>query len=128
MTNKEMDLLITDLCARVPYGTVLKVNGLGNVILESVDSYSEIGVKDYTTFLYSIEDVRPYLRPMSSMTDEEINEFIIISDTVLWLGNKRSTCILSLEQMDWLNAHHFDYRGLIEKGLALEAPEGMYKI
>jgi hypothetical protein len=61
------------------------------------------------------------------MTEEEINEFILISDTVFWLGNKRSTCILSLEQMDWLNKHHFDYRGLIEKGLALEAPEGMYK-
>jgi hypothetical protein len=33
----------------------------------------------------------------------------------------------TLETFDWLNAHHFDYRGLIEKGLALEAPEGMYK-
>ena len=76
---------------------------------------------------FIVEEFEPYLRPMSSMTDEEVNEFILISDTVLWLGEKRSTCILSLEQMDWLNAHHFDYRGLIEKGLALEAKEGMYK-
>jgi hypothetical protein len=74
-----------------------------------------------------IDIVKPFLRPMSSMTEEEINEFILISDTALWLGNKRSTCILSLEQMDWLNKNMFDYRGLIEKGLALEAPEGMYK-
>jgi hypothetical protein len=66
---------------------------------------------------------------MSSMTGEGIIEFILIPDTVLWLGKspKMTTCILSLEQMDWLNVHHFDYRGLIEKGLALEAPEGMYK-
>ena len=73
-----------------------------------------------------VVNVRPYLRPMLSMTEEEINEFILISDTVLWLDSKRSTCILSLEQIDWLNTNHFDFRGLIEKGLAIEAPEGMY--
>ena len=93
-------------------------------VLEDVDKDGYIN--DHK--VYKVDDIKPYLRPMSSMTEEEINEFILISDTVFWLGEKRSTCILSLEQMDWLNAHHFDYRRLIEKGLALEAPEGMYKM
>lgn len=33
----------------------------------------------------------------------------------------------SQQVIDWLLAHHFDYRGLIPMGLALEATEGMYK-
>ena len=63
-----------------------------------------------------IENVRLYLRPMSSMTEEEE----IYYNTVY-------TTLKFYKKEDWLNAHHFDYRGLIEKGLALEAPEGMYK-
>ena len=51
---------------------------------------------------------------MSSMTDEEKEEYI-------------NTFLAMWDAVDWLNAHHFDYRGLIEKGLAIEAPEGMYK-
>lgn len=43
-------------------------------------------------------------------------------------GDAKHKCKLSIPEIDWLNAHHFDYRGLIEKGLALEAPEGMYNI
>lgn len=119
MTKEEKQLLLIDLCARLPY-----------------DVQCEIGGLRYGPYTFTGEDVedlidgrtfKPYLRPMSSMAEEEINEFILISDTTLWLGDKRSICILSLKQMDWLNSHHFDYRGLIEKGLALEAPEGMYK-
>ena len=128
MTQKEKQLLLTDLCARLPYGV--------KVHIEYGDSpygpatVTEIDVKHSKlifNFPVPIENCKPYLRPMSSMTEEEINEFILISDTVLWLGDKRSTCILSLEQMEWLNAHHFDYRGLIPMGLALEAKEGIYK-
>ncbi len=116
MTNEEKELLLKDLCIRLPYHTFIKSKG-------------ESHIQKLIGFVPDIEhyDIKPYLRPMSDMTGKEIYEFIQICDTVLWLGDKRSTCILSLEQMDWLNAHHFDYRGLIEKGLALEAPEGMYK-
>jgi hypothetical protein len=59
---------------------------------------------------------------MSSMTEEE------------GLIAEEMGCETTLEDwqkvnyIDWLNAHHFDYRGLIEKGLAIEAPEGMYNI
>lgn len=74
--------------------------------------------------------IRPYLRPMSSMTEEEKKErlsaFFTVVDTKLGLTPMLSG-LKSIEYTDWLNAHHFDYRGLIEKCLALEAPEGMYK-
>ena len=75
---------------------------------------------------------RPYLRPMSSMTEEEIREFtslIFISDSTSYGYLKECVlfAIYSAKALDWLNTHHFDYHGLIEKGLALEAPEGMYK-
>ena len=65
-----------------------------------------------------IEDVKPYLRPMSSMTEEEEKQFQDVNMYEL---------PYMVEGIDWLNAHHFDYRGLINDGLALEAPEGMYE-
>lgn len=66
---------------------------------------------------YKVEFIKPYLRSMSSMTEEEEKQF---QDVNLY------ELPYMVEGLDWLNAHHFDYRGLIEKGLALEAPEGMY--
>jgi hypothetical protein len=74
---------------------------------------------------------KPYLRPMSSMTEEEKKEF----ESFGWMVNEFDdnypwVHIGQIENvllgLDWLNKHHFDYRGLIERGLALEAPEGMY--
>lgn len=132
MTKEEKQLLLIDLCARLPYGVIVKendgVNENDNKLLD-IDMFD--GCINYD---YIIEDIKPYLRPMESMTDEEILEFIQISDSVLRIGEKKSTCILSLEQMDWLNVHHFDYRidpstgkTLIESNLAIEAPKDMYK-
>jgi len=73
--------------------------------------------------------IKPYLRPMSSMTEEEKKEYnSVVFKHEFYNGDEEN--ILYYEDfdylMDWLNAHHFDYRGLIEKGLAIEAPEGMY--
>jgi hypothetical protein len=119
MTQEEKQLLLRDLCTRLPYGTIVR-----NYATDEDDVLTYSLLEDFE--IVGLESIKPYLRPMSSMTEEEIFEFIQISDSVLRIGEKKSTCILSLEQMDWLNAHHFDYRGLIDKGLALEAPEGMY--
>ena len=125
MTQEEKQLLLKDLCAGLPYGVIAKendgVNENDNKLLD-IDMFDRCINYDYT-----IDDIKPYLRPMSSMTEGEILEFIQIGDSFLRIGEKKLICILSLKQMDWLNAHHFDYRGLIEKGLALEAPEGMYE-
>lgn len=74
------------------------------------------------------EDIKPYLRPMSSMTEEERNEYLDVKmqecERVALAEVYRPEAISIV--LDWLNAHNFDYRGLIPKGLAIEAPEGMY--
>ena len=132
MTQEEKQLLLKDLCMRLPYDikASFKENTVDIISVEIGIFNSVLICKDaYTgrTSWEGIEKVKPYLRPMFSMTEEEIFEFIRISDTVLRIGENKTTCILSLEQMDWLNAHHFDYRGLIERGLALEVPIDMYK-
>ena len=114
MKQEEKQLLLKDLCARLPYHVMVEYR-CANIDLTKHSR----SVK--------IENCKPYLRPMSSMTEEEIFEFMWISDSVLRIGERKSTCILSLEQIDWLNGHHFDYRNLIEKGLALEALKNMYK-
>ena len=110
MTQKEKDLLLKDLCARLPYE--LKYNFGGNDGFDyTIDRVSLIAVDD----TFPIKEVKPYLRPMSSMTEEEKDELYTVYRETFY------------EYTDWLNAHHFDYRGLIEKGLALEAPKDMYK-
>ena len=121
MKESDKNLLIKDLCSRIPYDTVVYVNGNGDVYLDSVNWYEEVAVRDYRTATYPIDDVKPYLRPMSSMTKEEREWYILY-------GVDSHTCAsaCAASVIDWLLAHHFDYRGLIEKGLALEAPEGMY--
>lgn len=118
MTQKEKQLLLKDLCARLPYE--LKYNFGGNDGCDyTMDRVSLIAVDD----AFPIEEIKPYLRPMSSMTEEEREEY-------------RKTCffpkedgfIHTLETFDFFNKHHFDYRGLIPMGLALEAPEDMYSV
>lgn len=77
---------------------------------------------------WTIFDFKPYLRPMSSMTEEErieMREFCDSKPKLIYdIGVAGQ--IHSPNVIDFLNSHHFDYRGLIEKGLALEAPEGIY--
>lgn len=123
MEQKDKELLLRYLSMALPYGVVLHFDDKVGQEDEPLYGFRENGGKLQINDAYFIEEVKPYLKPLSSMTDEEINEFILISDTVLWLGDKRTTCILSIEQMNWLNAHHFDFLGLIEKDLAIEVTE-----
>ena len=122
MTQEEKQLLLKDLCARLPYGVIVHRYS-DNCYSDNCD-ISIDNVDDFVYFLeYSEgEEFKPYLRPMGSMTEEEKEE--LYQKT----GFKVDDYILGLSAIDWLNAHHFDYRSLIEKGLALEAPEGMYKM
>ena len=107
MTQNDKELLLKDLCARLPYGIFV---------------YDEIDNKSIYTISYHphIDNCKPYLRPMSSMTDEERNDF------AYYVAHGNNS--VALDYVDWCNAHHFDYRGLIPMGLALEAPEGMYNV
>lgn len=119
MTQEEKQLLLKDLCARLPYGVMMKVTpeGGGPGGVESYDIKLNIEILD--VFSDFADAFKPYLRPMSSMTEEEYKDYG---------GSLHTYSYYTLYEIDWLLAHHFDYIGLIEKGLAFEAPEGMYKI
>ena len=143
MIESNKNLLLKDLSSRLPYGVKVydiksginssfmnlnHVNGIGEVFI----SYK----LECRTAL--IEDVKPYLFPLSSMTEEQLIELKEFTDLkyehntlelVEWNGNCKtlefwleeipSHCVI--EVFDWLNKNHFDYRGLIEKGLAIDA-------
>jgi hypothetical protein len=119
MTQDDKDLLLKDLCSRLPYGVqmnhiadneVSPVTLIGidrdYVILQGAGGYSYVPVEDY----------KPYLLPLSSMTEEQRKELksLMIQDSYGILYH-------TIESYDYLNKNHFDYRGLIEKSLALNA-------
>lgn len=114
MTQEEKDLLHKDLCARLPYGVhvqhrhfsePLQLTSMHLLELDSVESIEA-----------TLEDVKPYLFPLSSMTEEEVDEF-----TQFDVYGNGEYIIPNHEAIDWLNKHHFDYRGLIPMGLAVDA-------
>lgn len=113
MEQKDKELLIKDLSGRIPYrhNFWLQVREFD----EDAPSNRRMLTK-YIDDIYTgwVVECKPYLRPMSSMTDEEEDEYEIIIRSSL------------TTHIDWLNKNMFDYRGLIPKGLALKAPEGMY--
>ena len=117
MTQEEKQLLLKDICARIPYR--VKFQG------EDSNVYT-LDAANY--FALQIEDMvfKPYLRPMSSMTEEEEEEFRNSCNIIGFYKDGEFAC--TPDGYDWLNEHHFDYRGLIEKSLALVAPEGMYEV
>lgn len=118
MTEQDKQLLLIDLCARLPYKVRVEIISYGQENLKPW--FGQLSCKDLDCFIHGIayKSVKPYLRPMSSMTEEEENEYYNIE-----FGFN-----IHSDRVDWLNEHHFDHRGLIEKGLALEAPEGMYNL
>jgi hypothetical protein len=119
MTQEDKDLLLKDLCARLPYGVkVLCLRDFNHewYNLEMVDiGDNEVYVTTYEPYAnryVEIEAVKPYLFPLSSMTEEQEKE---------WRYTLSSDGNITYETVGWLNAHHFDYHGLIEKGLAIDA-------
>ena len=118
MTQEEIELVVKDLCGRLPYGVMCKRGERARkvVYVKPYQLYA-IGLDngEYISQEYTLEDVKPYLRPMSSMTEEERQEYgLVLCDE------------LTINQFDWLNRKMFDHRGLITIGLALEAPKGVY--
>ena len=135
MTQEDKELLLQDLCARLPYGVILNTPNGNKSLLALVKSKKYNTIIEYDDYCGNendtsewkggdVEFVKPYLRPMSSMTKEEKEEYDSKRKHICDEYNRY--CFDTVESIDWLNAHHFDYRGLIEKGLALEALEGMY--
>ena len=122
MTQEDKELLLKDLCARLPYGIKASYYGAD----EECETWDEVdGVAfDYVEigqYSLPIERVKPYLFSMSSMTEEQWEEYQKIR-MIDWVhGDINGTFINAGLIVDWLNTHHFDYRGLIEKGLAIDA-------
>ena len=119
MTQEDKELLLKDLCTRLPYGVKVAFfnedltyySGPKTLIgIECINNlnYSNLEDEDGNTTI--VEFVKPYLFPLSSMTEKQDIEL---------------TCIIDSDyaQIDWYNKNHFDYRGLIEKGLALDATD-----
>lgn len=161
MTQEEERLIIIDICARIPFGLVVQQSPrYPTCRKKSYEADYDYITHDYEIFNCDVHGVltwdpfrsdnhgciyvhdkikgqtcKPYLRKMSSMTDEErkeSKEWIMLSidsnHNKYFDGFGNISADDTLKAIDWLNEHHFDYRGLIEKGLAIEAPEKMYKI
>lgn len=119
MTQEDKELLLRDLCARLPYGVKFMCNkniyttkGLDLIVTDEGDW--EYAVTAKGTAPIEIDFIKPYLFPLSSMTEEEKSMYeglMIGIDNISYM----------LDVIDWLNSHHFDYRGLIEKELAIDA-------
>ena len=117
MTKEDKDLLLKDLSARLPYDVLMRWRD-NDVILSPV-----------MMMPYILEGGKPYLRPMESMTEDEENEWDNLAvrpllERIDCRHTRKEDITLRArsqhEPIDWLLSHHFDYRGLIEKGLALE--------
>ena len=119
-TEKEENkqLLLQDLCARLSCGVMMCTAGGIVGKLDEIDvTDGQVKIlqrSDGSIYWERIENIFPFLRPMSSMTKEEKKE------------QYKFSTFSGYQYVDWLNKHHFDYRGLIDKGLAWEAPEYMY--
>ena len=146
MAQEDKDLLLKYLSAALPYGVKVCIklpNHQEKIFEEQIGDLKELTIYggylvnskgiDYRSFNL---DIKPYLRPMSSMTEEESAElsniigewfdkelFYLTEEPFLKYALSKINYSISPLLFDWLNAHHFDYRGLIEKGLAIEVTE-----
>ena len=123
MTQEYKELLLKDLCARLPYKPIVQIDGCGVWNLRGVDHDDSAKLRDRVIVWYGenypssknslpIINCKPYLFPLSSMTEEQqinLTKFVangINGENILY---------------DWYNKNHFDYRGLIPMGLAIDA-------
>lgn len=136
MTNEQKQLLLKDLCGRLPYKTKV----FFSIVYDEPVELSLTILRCLERIPLEQNDIviKPYLRPISSMPVEERSTFERISNCLV-SGNDFDNvdldsegnllyidCDVMTNTMDWLNTYHFDYRGLIPMGLALEAPKDMY--
>ena len=153
MTQEDKELLLKDLCGRLPYGVIVNYKGLVRplfsvsptqhfqITLDNALDGEHNGLVYVSLDFDNADELKPYLRPMSSMTEEELKELkeetglIYDYENGLDLAefqNNHKCLDFYLSEVpsyvvvlvfDWFNAHHFDYRGLIEKGLAIAITE-----
>lgn len=128
MTREEKDLVLQDLCGRLPYEVKCRFEDTIRIIDgESSPCYDSVLSAYHLEIFIRLNDfyIKPYLRPMSSMTEEEIIEFNNIPSTKNYtiIENDLPWDVAHYKQIEWLNKKMFDYRGLIPKDLALSTDE-----
>lgn len=136
MTNEDTELLLKDIHPRIRHGLMCLGDGLLTV---GYIQGEYVHAEEHPKERYHISYIKPCLRPLSSMIEEERNELSdflqehVMSDRTGitfppdQIHGKGIPFEWMSECIDWLNRHMFDYRGLIQKGLAAEAPEWMYR-
>ena len=135
MAQEEKDLVLKDISARLYYGVKISVPVIEKNMIFTVVGISEswLRVKNDRGSIFNVNtalEFKPYYRPISSMTEEEIIEFNNIPSTKNYtiIENDLPWDVAHYKQIDWLNKKMFDYRGFIRSGSALEAPEGMFQL
>ena len=148
ITQEDKELLLKDLCARQPYSVMINTPLFEKpTLLKGIADNMCWAVVDEDNYEWvDIDDVKPYLRPLSSMTEGERKELSKLCDFVICCRDNDDSGHLGIEiltdlydkddyyinnnidirPIDWLLSHHFDYQDLIGKGLALVAPKDMY--
>lgn len=131
--NEQKQALLQDLCARLPYGIKCDIDGIMEpMTLETIKYEGEMFVFGEGVYERYITQIKPYLRPMWSMTESEYNEFqkAVMTDNGIHFGcvvqGKPKIFTLGVRALDWLNKNMFDYRGLIQMDLVLPAKDDMY--
>ena len=113
MKQEPQELLLKDICARLPYGVIIQIKDW--TVLDA-----ELKIGHINRLQINDVELKPYLFPMSSMTKEQKVIYGDLCYSIIQsLANNMQSELNEL--INWLNAHHFDYRGLIEKGLAIDA-------
>lgn len=131
MTQEEKELLLADLCGRLPYGVEVEYNNINCEVL-SIDKYNEeltIWICTGYSTVVKLEDVKPYLFPLSSMTEEQKNDLTKNLHSNVFVKDEISFwCLFTANMMgewkkvfEWCVKNHFDICGLIPKGLAIDA-------
>lgn len=129
MTQEQKDLLLKDFCARLPYGVKVQSYDLDDEMetietLIEIDSDGYVSTKECDTLKHTL---KPYLFPLSSMTEEQLYNNPIGFSQMLTIKADRDWEKITINRrayyklVDWFNKNHFDYRGLIEEGLAIDA-------
>lgn len=133
MTQNEKELLLKDLCCRLPYGVKVQTTYINPQTKERKDIGTDVlSTVEISMLIDGYEEHKPYLFPLSSMTEEyifEINDilgkdFEIDKYGITDLIRNRRTCLSYLELdalFEYFNKNHFDYRELIPKDLANDA-------
>lgn len=136
MTKEQKDLLLKDLCARLPYGVKCKYHYIQFIGIGEIININRVGIMNIDGHIKDVCDIKPYLFPLSSMTEEQKKEIskkynyynpyqlcVEITNHREGYWDNDNSCDLQdyLWLEDWFNKNHFDYRGLIPMGLANDA-------